>query len=120
MQPTFMGPTFFKLFLESGDVFLLASRKRVKCKAAQYLIALTTEGIKRDKEESVAKVSFTTAASAWRGMMFPGVSLDVTRAQSSGFRVTRKSFVCALLRFPSFSTVLRPFIKVSADLKPLE
>ncbi|MEW5313912.1 MAG: hypothetical protein WDW38_005444 [Sanguina aurantia] len=51
-----LGPTCYKLFLESGDVFLLASRKRFKCQAAQYLISESGDSIRRHKQESVAKL----------------------------------------------------------------
>ncbi|MEW5313911.1 MAG: hypothetical protein WDW38_005443 [Sanguina aurantia] len=129
VKPTFMGPTFFKMFLESGDVFLLASRKRVKCKASQYLIALTTEGIKRDNEESVAKLK--SDLSGWshtlcsRGGSFPPQAFheeevvvsfrhDPTRRTYS---TLREVFV-AMPRPPVSSTHTPPLHFTTAEAPP--
>lgn len=50
------GHTTYAMYLEAGDMFLLAARRRKKSKASTYVISQDPEDLKRDTENCVAKV----------------------------------------------------------------
>ncbi|GAX73981.1 hypothetical protein CEUSTIGMA_g1431.t1 [Chlamydomonas eustigma] len=46
----------FQMFLDNGEAFLLAARKRKKSKTSSYIISLDLEDLKRDTENCIAKL----------------------------------------------------------------
>lgn len=51
-----LGTSSFQLFLETGNVFLMAARRRKKSKTSSYVISQDQEDLKRDTDNCVAKV----------------------------------------------------------------
>jgi hypothetical protein len=52
----FGGHCSFQLYLDNGDKFLLAARRRVKSKVSSYVISEDLEDLKRDSEHCISKL----------------------------------------------------------------